>query len=276
MKHNVIVISIVVGMIAAALAAVDSTGVVAAVPERVSAAQRGVKGANSKPNRQQRGQPSGKPRRDVRVAGTVTGIRHCYRFAKTAIEEAMYAVGVAAPPQEDRFVVVSIDLPGGRSWAVAYQKDNPTWKRLQRVLRRNVALPSIVVYGREKGVYELPVEVDKGVSGGFVNPSFVIVEQRDRRGRVNPAQNVAIDGRHVEVRARVERVAKKGYCFSCRASVRRVEANDVTFANGREATVGGCVNCGAGVYRTGAVGTEIVPVVALQGAAAKAAVPAGV
>ena len=90
--------------------------------------------------------------------------------------------------------------------------------------------------------------------GGFVNPSFVIVEQVDRKGRFDPTSNVVVDGRRVEGRARVERVAKKGYCFSCRESVRRTEVSDVTFANGREATVGGCVNCGAGVYRTGSAG----------------------
>ena len=73
----------------------------------------------------------------------------------------------------------------------------------------------------------------------------------------------------------MQRVAKKGYCFNCRESVRRDEIRDVTFSNGRDATVGGCVNCGASVYRTGTVGTEVVPLVALQGAAAKVAVPAG-
>ena len=50
----------------------------------------------------------------------------------------------------------------------------------------------------------------------------------------------------------------------------------MTFANGLDATVGGCVNCVTSVHRTGGQGTEIVPVAALQSSAAKVAVPAGV
>ena len=283
MRHTVIVISIVVGMIAAALAAVDSTGVVAATPERVSATQRGVKGINAKSkgiNAKSKGRqhsnPVSSPRGDVRVTGLYAGVREAFRYGRTAIEEAMYAVGIATPPRKDRFAVVSVDLPDGYRHALVYHVDNPTYRKLQRVLRGRKHDPVIVAYGHEQNVYSLPVEVGKGFHAGFVNPSFVIVEQVDRKGRFDPTQNVVVDGRRVEARARVERVAKKGYCFGCRESVRRTDAYDVTFANGREATVGGCVNCGTGVYRTGAVGTEIVPVVALQGAAAKAAVPAGV
>ena len=209
------------------------------------------------------------------MAGLYAGVRQAFRISKSAIEEAMYAVGVATPPRKDRFAVVAMDLPDGNRWALVYQVDNPTWRKLKRVLLGGEYDPNIVAYGREQGAYDLPVEVGSEYIGGFVNPSFVIVEESDRKGRVNPAQNVVVDGRRVEVRARVQRVAKKGYCFSCRESVRRDEIRDVTFSNGRDATVGGCVNCGASVYRTGTVGTEVVPVVALQGAAAKAAVPAG-
>ena len=275
MRHSIIVISIVVGMIAAALVAVDNTGVVAAVPERVSATQRGVKGINSKPKGRQRSNPAGRPRDDDRVTGLYAGVRLAFRYGKTAIEEAMYAVGIATPPRKDRFAVVSVDLPDGYRHALVYHVDNPTYRKLQRVLRGSKHDPVIVAYGRDQNVYSLPVEVGEGFHAGFVNPSFVIVKQVDRKGRFDPTQNVVVDGRRVEVRARVERVAKKGYCFNCRESVRRTEVYDVTLANGREATVGGCVNCGTGVYRTGVVGTEIVPVVALQGAA-RAAVPAGV
>ena len=266
MRHTFIVISIVVGMIAAALAAVDSTGVVAAIPERVSATQRGVKGINAKSKGRQRSNPVSSPRGDVRVTGLYAGVREAFRYGRTAIEEAMYAVGIATPPRKDRFAVVSVDLPDGYRHALVYHVDNPTYRKLQRVLRGRKHDPVIVAYGHEQNVYSLPVEVGKGFHAGFVNPSFVIVEQVDRKGRFDPTQNVVVDGRRVEVRARVERVAKKGYCFGCRESVRRTEVYDVTFANGREATVGGCVSCGAGVYRTGSVGTEIVPVVALQGA----------
>ena len=275
MRHSIIVISIVVGMIAAALVAVDNTGVVAAVPERVSATQRGIKGINSKPKGRQRSNPAGRPRDDDRVTGLYAGVRLAFRYGKTAIEEAMYAVGIATPPRKDRFAVVSVDLPDGYRHALVYHVDNPTYRKLQRVLRGSKHDPVIVAYGRDQNVYSLPVEVGEGFHAGFVNPSFVIVKQVDRNGRFDPTQNVVVDGRRVEVRARVERVAKKGYCFNCRESVRRTEVYDVTLANGREATVGGCVNCGTGVYRTGVVGTEIVPVVALQGAA-RAAVPAGV
>ena len=277
MRHSIIVISIVVGMIAAALVAVDSIGVVADVPERTVAARgRGVKGINAQPTRRQRNKPARESREDVRVAGLYGGVRQAFRISKSAIEEAMYAVGIATPPRKDRFAVVYMDLPDGNRWALVYQVDNPTWRKLKRVLRGSSEQdPNIVAYGREQGAYDLPVEVGSEYIGGFVNPSFVIVEEVDRRGRVNPAQNVVVDGRRVEIRARVQRVAKKGYCFSCRESVRRDEIRDVTFSNGRDATVGGCVNCGSSVYRTGTVGTEVVPLVALQGAAAKVAVPAG-
>ena len=276
MRHSIIVISIVVGMIAAALVAVDSIGVVADVPERTVAARgRGVKGINAQPTRRQRNKPARESREDVRVAGLYAGVGQAFRISKSAIEEAMYAVGVAIPPRKDRFAVVAMDLPDGNRWALVYHVDNPTWRKLKRVLLGGEYDPNIVAYGREQGAYDLPVEVGSEYIGGFVNPSFVIVEEVDRRGRVNRAQNVVVDGRRVEVRARVQRVAKKGYCFSCRESVRRDEIRDVTFSNGRDATVGGCVNCGASVYRTGTVGTEVVLLVALQGAAAKVAVPAG-
>ena len=277
MKSSIIVIAIVVGMIAAALAAVDSTGVSIDVPERTVAARgRGVKGVNAKPTRRHRNKPARESREDVRVAGLYGGVRQAFRISKSAIEEAMYAVGVATPPRKDRFAVVYMDLPDGNRWALVYQVDNPTWRKLKRVLRGSSEQdPNIVAYGRERNIYDLPVEVGEDYHGGFVNPSFVIVEQVDRKGRFDPTSNVVVDGRRVEGRARVERVAKKGYCFSCRESVRRTEVSDVTFANGREATVGGCVNCGAGVYRTGSAGTEVVPVVALQGAA-MAVVPAEV
>ena len=278
MRRSIIIISIVVGMIVAALApAIDSIGVVADVPERTVAARgRGVKGVNAKPTRRQRNKPARESREDVRVAGLYGGVRQAFRISKSAIEEAMYAVGVATPPRKDRFAVVYMDLPDGNRWALVYQVDNPTWRKLKRVLRGSSEQdPNIVAYGREQGAYDLPVEVGSEYIGGFVNPSFVIVEESDRKGRVNRAQNVVVDGRRVEVRARVQRVAKKGYCFNCRESVRRDEIRDVTFTNGRDATVGGCVNCGSSVYRTGTVGTEVVPVVALQGAAAKVAVPAG-
>ena len=276
MRHSIIVISIVVGMIAAALVAVDSIGVVADVPERTVAARgRGVKGINAQPTRSQRNKPARESREDVRVAGLYAGVGQAFRISKSAIEEAMYAVGVAIPPRKDRFAVVAMDLPDGNRWALVYHVDNPSWRKLKRVLLGGEYDPNIVAYGREQGAYDLPVEVGSEYIGGFVNPSFVIVEESDRKGRVNRAQNVVVDGRRVEVRARVQRVAKKGYCFNCRESVRRDEIRDVTFSNGRDATVGGCVNCGASVYRTGTVGTEVVPVVALQGAAAKVAVPAG-
>ena len=276
MRHSIIVISIVVGMIAAALVAVDSIGVVADVPERTVAARgRGVKGINAQPTRRQRNKPARESREDVRVAGLYAGVGQAFRISKSAIEEAMYAVGVAIPPRKDRFAVVAMDLPDGNRWALVYHVDNPSWRKLKRVLLGGEYDPNIVAYGREQGAYDLPVEVGSEYIGGFVNPSFVIVEEVDRRGRVNRAQNVVVDGRRVEVRARVQRVAKKGYCFNCRESVRRDEIRDVTFSNGRDATVGGCVNCGSSVYRTGTVGTEVVPLVALQGAAAKVAVPAG-
>ena len=277
MKSSIIIIAIVVGMIAAALAAVDSTGVSIDVPERTSAARgHGVKGVNSKPNGKQRSnKPARKQVGETRVSGVYAGVRQAYRVSKTALEEAMYLAGVATPSRKDRFAVVSVDLPDGYRHALVYQVDNPTYRKLQRVLRGSKVDPIIVAYGRERNIYDLPVEVGEAYHGGFVNPSFVIVEQVDRKGRFDPTVNVVVDGRRVEVRARVERVAKKGYCFSCRESVRRTEVSDVTFANGREATVGGCVNCGAGVYRTGSAGTEVVPVVALQGAA-MAAVPAEV
>ena len=276
MRHSIIVISIVVGMIAAALVAVDSIGVVADVPERTVAARgRGVKGINAQPTRRQRNKPARESREDVRVAGLYAGVGQAFRISKSAIEEAMYAVGVAIPPRKDRFAVVAMDLPDGNRWALVYHVDNPSWRKLKRVLLGGEYDPNIVAYGREQGAYDLPVEVGSEYIGGFVNPSFVIVEEVDRRGRVNRAQNVVVDGRRVEARARVQRVAKKGYCFNCRESVRRDEIRDVTFSNGRDATVGGCVNCGASVYRTGTVGTEVVPLVALQGAAAKVAVPAG-
>ena len=254
-------------MIAAALAAVDSTGVSIDVPERASAARRGVKGVNSKPSSRQGGnKPARKQVGETRVTGVYAGVRQAYRVGKTAIEEALYAVGVATPSRKDRYAIISLDLPDGYRHALVYQVDNPTYRKLQRVLRGLKSDPTIIAYGRERNIYDLPVEVGESYWGGFVNPSFVIVEQVDRRGSFAPTGNVVVDGRRVEVRARVERVAKKGYCFGCRESVRRTEVSDVTFANGREATVGGCVNCGTSVYRTGAAGTEVVPVVALQGA----------
>ena len=277
MKSSFIVIAIVVGMIAAALAAVDSTGVSIDVPERTSAARgRGVRGVNSKPSSRERGnRPARKQVDETRVSGVYAGVRQAYRVGKTAIEEAMYAVGVVTPSRKDRYAVVSVDLPDGYRHALVYQVDNPTYRKLQPVLRGVKSDPTIIAYGRERNIYDLPVGVGESCTGGFVNPSFVIVEQVDRRGRFDPTGNVVVDGRRVSVRARVERVAKKGYCFGCRDSVRRTEVYDVTFANGREATVGGCVICGTGVYRTGSVGTEVVPVVALQGAA-RAAVSAEV
>ena len=267
MRHSIIVISIVVGMIAAALAAVDSTVASVDVPERTAAARRGVQGVNSNPKRPRNSKPARESRKDARVSGVYAGVRQAYRVGKTAIEEAMLASGVATPSRKDRYAVVAVDLPDGYRHALVYQVDNPSYQKLQRVLRGLKSDPTIIAYGRERNVYDLPVTVGESYHGGFVNPSFVIVEQVDRRGRFDPTGNVVVDGRRVETRARVERVAKKGYCFSCRESVRRSDAYDVTFANGREATVGDCVNCGAGVYRTGAAGTEVVPVVALQGAA---------
>ena len=75
MKSSIIIIAIVVGMIAAALAAVDSTGVSIDVPERASAARgRGVKGVNSKPNGKQR---SNKPAR--KQVGETRGVRRVRR-----------------------------------------------------------------------------------------------------------------------------------------------------------------------------------------------------
>ena len=202
MRHSIIVISIVVGMIAAALVAVDNTGVVAAVPERVSATQRGIKGINSKPKGRQRSNPAGRPRDDDRVTGLYAGVRLAFRYGKTAIEEAMYAVGIATPPRKDRFAVVSVDLPDGYRHALVYHVDNPTYRKLQRVLRGSKHDPVIVAYGRDQNVYSLPVEVGEGFHAGFVNPSFVIVKQVDRKGRFDPTQNVVVDGRRVEVRAR--------------------------------------------------------------------------
>ena len=99
MRRSIIIISIVVGMIVAALApAIDSIGVVADVPERTVAARgRGVKGVNAKPTRRQRNKPARESREDVRVAGLYGGVRQAFRISKSAIEEAMYAVGVATP-----------------------------------------------------------------------------------------------------------------------------------------------------------------------------------
>ena len=178
MRHSIIVISIVVGMIAAALVAVDSIGVVADVPERTVAARgRGVKGINEQPTRRQRNKPARESREDVRVAGLYGGVRQAFRISKSAIEEAMYAVGVATPPRKDRFAVVAMDLPDGNRWALVYQVDNPSWRKLKRVLLGGEYDPNIVAYGREQGAYDLPVEVGSDVHRRVRQPVV-----RHRRG----------------------------------------------------------------------------------------------
>ena len=202
-------------------------------------------------------QRAGRSEREISAVGIVRSVVYQSQRARSAMEEAFRAAGVQ---RDNEYAVVTVDTQEHGRMAVVYRRASREWRKVRRFFQ--VGHPATVgsrvkLFGFVQAPTVVPVDVLLGVGGVMVTPDAVTFYERDRHGENTPFFNQVVDGVASHERTVVTRVAKQGFCMRCRENVDREDVEEIVFQNGRAASRGRCVKCGAIVFRTGGGATEL-------------------